>query len=75
MANKRNEHLVCVCGESGNGKSASLMFVDDPEGVLYLNTDISNPSLLKYFSTLSINSLKLSENFSFWFSLIIVGFL
>ena len=34
-----NEHLVLVCGTSGQGKSMSLMNIDNPEGVLYLNTE------------------------------------
>jgi len=34
-----NEHLVLVCGTSGTGKSASLMNIDRPEGVIYLNTE------------------------------------
>ena len=34
-----NDHLVLVSGKSSTGKSASLMFMDDPKGVMYLNTE------------------------------------
>ena len=30
-----NNHLVLISGKSGSGKSASLMGVDKPEGVMY----------------------------------------
>lgn len=39
MDNKRNDHLVLICGMSGTGKSASLMNLKNPEGVMYLNTE------------------------------------
>ena len=32
-----NDHLVLLCGKSATGKSASLMGIKDPDGVLYLN--------------------------------------
>ena len=34
-----NNHLVLISGKSGSGKSASLMGVDKPEGVMYLNCE------------------------------------
>lgn len=34
-----NDNLVLISGESGTGKSASLMNLRDPEGVLYLNCE------------------------------------
>ena len=34
-----NDHLVLLCGKSATGKSASLMGLKDPEGVLYLNCE------------------------------------
>jgi hypothetical protein len=34
-----NDHLVLVSGKSASGKSASLMFMDDPKGVMYLNCE------------------------------------
>jgi len=34
-----NDHLVLVSGKSSTGKSASLMFMSDPKGVMYLNAE------------------------------------
>ena len=34
-----NNHLVLVSGKSSSGKSASLMNMDKPEGVMYLNCE------------------------------------
>lgn len=34
-----NDHLVLLCGKSSTGKSASLMNLDKPEGVMYLNCE------------------------------------
>lgn len=34
-----NDHLVLLCGKSATGKSASLMGLDKPEGVMYLNCE------------------------------------
>jgi hypothetical protein len=34
-----NDYLVLISGESGSGKSASLMQMTNPEGVLYLNCE------------------------------------
>ena len=34
-----NDHLVLLCGKSATGKSASLMGIQNPEGVLYLNCE------------------------------------
>lgn len=34
-----NDNLVLVCGESATGKSASLMNLQKPEGVMYLNAE------------------------------------
>jgi len=36
---ERNDHLVLICGLSGTGKSVSLMNLENPEGVMYLNTE------------------------------------
>ncbi len=37
--NQINDHLVLVCGKSATGKSASLMGIKNPEGVMYLNCE------------------------------------
>ena len=34
-----NDNLILIGGESGTGKSASLMNIKDQEGVLYLNCE------------------------------------
>jgi len=34
-----NDHLVLVSGKACTGKSASLMFLKDPKGVMYLNCE------------------------------------
>ena len=36
---KYNDHLVLLCGKSATGKSASLMGLEKPEGVMYLNCE------------------------------------
>ena len=39
-----NDHLVLIVGKSATGKSASLMGLKNPEGVMYLNCE-SNKKL------------------------------
>jgi len=39
MSNQVNDHLVLLCGKSSAGKSASLMGIENPEGVMYLNCE------------------------------------
>jgi hypothetical protein len=34
-----NDHLILLCGKSATGKSASLMHLKNPEGVMYLNCE------------------------------------
>ncbi len=34
-----NDNLILLCGKSATGKSASLMGLDNPEGVMYLNCE------------------------------------
>lgn len=34
-----NDHLILICGKSATGKSASLKYLENPEGVLYLNCE------------------------------------
>lgn len=36
---QQNDHLVMISGASGTGKSASLMNLSNPEGVVYLNCE------------------------------------
>lgn len=39
MLDQQNDFMVLIGGESGAGKTTSLMNIRDPEGVLYLNCD------------------------------------
>lgn len=39
MAQQFNDHLVMLCGKSATGKTASLMNLKNPEGVMYLNCE------------------------------------
>ena len=39
MTTTVNDHLVLVCGKSATGKSACLMGLNNPEGVMYLNCE------------------------------------
>lgn len=39
MTTQVNDHLVLLCGKSATGKSASLMGLKNPEGVMYLNCE------------------------------------
>ena len=39
MTQQYNDHLVLLCGKSATGKSASLMGLENPEGVMYLNAE------------------------------------
>lgn len=38
-----NPNTVCICGESGDGKSTSLMNIPNQEGVLYINCEGGKP--------------------------------
>jgi hypothetical protein len=35
----QNDHLVLISGASATGKSACLMGLNDPKGVMYLNCE------------------------------------
>lgn len=39
MSQAENDNLVLICGKSATGKSASLMGIEKPEGVMYLNCE------------------------------------
>lgn len=39
MTQQVNDNLVLLCGKSAAGKSASLMGLKNPEGVMYLNCE------------------------------------
>ena len=39
MTQQVNDNLILLCGKSATGKSASLMGLKNPEGVMYLNCE------------------------------------
>ena len=39
MSQQINDHLMLICGKSATGKTASLMGLKNPEGVMYLNCE------------------------------------
>lgn len=49
-----NDHLILLCGKSATGKSASLMGLNTPEGVMYLNCEAGKrlpfPAKFKQFT-------------------------
>ena len=39
MTTQVNDNLILICGKSATGKSAALMGLKNPEGVMYLNCE------------------------------------
>jgi len=66
MTNPVNDHLVLICGKSAAGKTASLMSLKDPEGVMYLNCESGKRTPFKAkFKQYTINDpLQVYEAFS-----------
>ena len=60
-----NDHLVLLCGKSATGKSASLMGIKDPEGVLYLNCEAGKrlPFRAKFVQKTVTDPLQINEAF------------
>ena len=60
-----NDHLVLLCGKSATGKSASLMGLLDPEGVLYLNCEAGKrlPFKAKFLQKTVTDPLQINEAF------------
>jgi hypothetical protein len=60
-----NDHLVLLCGKSATGKSASLMGLKDPEGVLYLNCEAGKrlPFRAKFIQKTVTDPLQINEAF------------
>lgn len=60
-----NDHLVLLCGKSATGKSASLMGLKDPEGVLYLNCEAGKrlPFRAKFLQKTVTDPLQIQEAF------------
>jgi hypothetical protein len=65
MSQSVNDHLVLLCGKSANGKSASLMGLKDPEGVLYLNCESGKklPFRSKFIEKVITDPLQIYEGF------------
>jgi hypothetical protein len=60
-----NDHLVLLCGKSATGKSASLMGLQNPEGVLYLNCEAGKrlPFKAKFLQKTVTDPLQINEAF------------
>lgn len=60
-----NDHLVLLCGKSATGKSASLMGLRNPEGVLYLNCEAGKrlPFKAKFIQKTVVDPLQIIEAF------------
>lgn len=60
-----NDHLVLLCGKSATGKSASLMGLSDPDGVLYLNCESGKrlPFKAKFMQKTVTDPLQIQEAF------------
>lgn len=63
--NETNDHLVLLCGKSATGKSASLMQLQNPEGVLYLNCEAGKrlPFKAKFLQKTVTDPLQVNEAF------------
>jgi len=61
-----NDHLVLLCGKSATGKSASLMGLENPEGVLYLNCEAGKklPFRAKFIQKTVTDPLQVYEAFT-----------
>ena len=60
-----NDHLVLLCGKSATGKSTSLMGMDKPEGVMYLNCEAGKklPFKAKFKQYTITDPLQINEAF------------
>lgn len=65
MSNTINDHLVLLCGKSATGKSASLMNLEKPEGVMYLNCEAGKrlPFNAKFKQFIITDPLQINEAF------------
>lgn len=44
MSEKDNDHLILIASEASSGKTASLSYLKNPEGVMYFNCEGKKPS-------------------------------
>ena len=65
MSTQFNDHLVLLCGKSATGKSASLMNLEKPEGVMYLNCEAGKklPFRAKFKQYTIVDPLQVMEAF------------
>ena len=65
MTTQFNDHLVLLCGKSATGKSASLMNLENPEGVMYLNCEAGKklPFRAKFKQFTITDPLQINEAF------------
>lgn len=65
MTQQFNDHLVLLCGKSATGKSASLMNLEKPEGVMYLNCEAGKklPFKSKFKQFVITDPLQINEAF------------
>jgi len=65
MTTNINDHLVLLVGKSATGKSASLMQLDKPEGVMYLNCEAGKrlPFKSKFKQFVITDPLQINEAF------------
>lgn len=61
-----NDNLVLLCGKSATGKSASLMGMDKPEGVMYLNCEAGKklPFKTKFVQLVVTDPMQIMEAFT-----------
>lgn len=65
MSEQSNDNLVLLCGKSATGKSASLMGLEKPEGVMYLNCESGKklPFKAKFKQFVITDPLQVNEAF------------
>ena len=65
MTQNVNDNLVLLCGKSATGKSASLMGLEQPEGVMYLNCEAGKklPFKAKFKQYTITDPLQITEAF------------
>lgn len=65
MSQAINDQLVLLCGKSATGKSASLMGLEKPEGVMYLNCEAGKrlPFKAKFKQFVITDPLQVNEAF------------
>lgn len=66
MTNTVNDQLVLLAGKAASGKSASLMYLKNPEGVMYLNCESGKrlPFRSKFQEFTIVDPLQVEEAFA-----------